>query len=344
MTINACGWKISLAIMIAAFFAQSLLSHSVEESTPRKLKYLDVDFSSTKHKYSEKCVQIDIIDHRIAVKNKELIVSEYGCRGRIGNKIGDIIYIYGGPYQSLGEFPDPNLATFMMAGYDVFVPIYTGSFENTIATKTGLNEENTFGGGELEIAAGEVAATVGWLRNKNAQLGFETILAGESAGGYVAGLACVSKCTDRLLLISPLMQSPMDFWKNYGKRAAKKRDKDYYKYVGRSKDSKKAEESAAMLASIGFYGTKYRNTDIAYFIERMPTNIVKRIFVGDRDPRIGVSNSKKLQKMSGSHNVVLSFFPDKEHRVIQTAPDGGADLIAWLRKEPPTPPPSATPQ
>jgi hypothetical protein len=69
-------------------------SHSVEESTPRKLKYLDVDFSSTKHKYSEKCVQIDIIDHRIAVKNKELIVSEYGCRGRIGNKIGDIIYIW----------------------------------------------------------------------------------------------------------------------------------------------------------------------------------------------------------------------------------------------------------
>jgi hypothetical protein len=110
----------------------------------------------------------------------------------------------------------------MMAGYDVFVPIYTGSFENTIATKTGLNEENTFGGGELEIAAGEVAATVGWLRNKNAQLGFETILAGESAGGYVAGLACVSKCTDRLLLISPLMQFTDGFLEKLRKTRRKK--------------------------------------------------------------------------------------------------------------------------
>ncbi len=153
----------------------------------------------------------------------------------------------------------------------------------TIARTRGLNSATMRGGGELAVAAAQVAMAAQWLTEKNAGTGLKTVLAGESAGGYIAALACHSFCTKNLLLVAPLLQSPAEFWKNFA-RQADKSTTPFYVDNSKGSSSPADAERVAEAAAIGFYGEDYRDMTLLDLLKGVPVTNEQAPFRGRSRP------------------------------------------------------------
>lgn len=319
----------SLAYFVAIAMAALSVGAHVFSSTKSKVEYFtDVEFKSTKHKFLVTCGSVTV-DTVTLNDNKNIIDSDwFRCNNRSNKYRGNVVFVIGGPYATLGKFPDPYVATFMVAGYNVFVPKYSGTLGNTVASISGINANNTSGGGELAKAAEEIALLEKWVDGMDRSS--SNIIAGESAGGYISTLACTVYCMKRLLLISPLMQSPADLWKNYASKHA--RTNIFYSYNNGSNSSNNYNEEAARLASIGFYGGFYQHTPLVSILKNVPLSTKISGFIGDNDPRIGVHNPSGLPAIQHENRVEINFYPDNDHRIIQNSPHGEEALIKWMQK------------
>lgn len=318
-----------LAVCIFAFLTMQTASNIFYDYDKPEMVYNDVRFSSSKHFFKAQCLSLTQSLIHLKREGMTLDVKRYECNGRQPRKLGSAIFVIGGPYQSISPLPDPFISTLMIAGYDVYVPIYSGTFGHTIAQTKGINRETIKGGGELATAAAEVALAAKWLTDNKKESGEKLVMVGESAGGYISSLACQIYCTPNLLLVSPLIQSPEEFWSNYAKTSSDR--KIFYRYSGTIPKNEEEDLDAAKLAAIGFYGLDFRNTRLISLLDEVSPKIKKRIFIGDRDPRIGVIFSKELEKASVRLNAGVSFFPDMRHGLIQSSPHGEEQMIKWLR-------------
>lgn len=290
---------------------------SISQSYTDKKSYNDIYFSGDRHPYTLKCSIINIREVSIKSKGKYLKSDYFDCIDRSEPVLGDIIYVIGGPYQWIGDFPDPNVASFLMAGYNVYVPRYSGTFVNTISRTEGLNSDTVSGDGELGKAAREISLLIRYASKNNKEKGLETLSVGESAGSYILAKACKKNCTERVLFISPLMQSPIDFWKNYAEKAQKKNGPNFV-VEGQSEDP----SEAGRLASIGFYGVGNWDRDLCSILKDIPSNADVRIFYGDKDPRIGIDKVSEISRGCGKIKPAMSSFPDDNHSIIQSSPNG----------------------
>lgn len=326
-----CGISIFFCYLFSsAALAADDFEHGAAISYAERESYLDAEFSSTKHRFSVSCKKIVAYDFEFSgIESRSLSGIYFKCEGRAQKHVGDIIYLVGGPYQWIGEFPDPYIVTMMTAGYDIYVPRYPGTFGNSIAQTSGLNLENVTGGGEITVAAHDVAGLTGYLMTVNADASKATVLFGESSGGYLAAMSCALQCTDNVILLSPLMQSPLDFWNNFAKSADATGDK-FYTVSGSEGDEQTDRQIAAKLAAIGFYGSDHENTTLCHLLATVTAPIQVRIFYGDRDPRIGVNEISNVLAGCGTVRPVVSSYQDDAHAIIQTSEDQEARLIHWL--------------
>lgn len=294
-------------------------------------KFIGLEISSTRHPFHVRCDSIDWDVVSVSIDGVSVDADRFSCRGtEAPPPLGDIVYVIGGPYQSLREFPDPYVVSAVVAGFDIYVPRYSGTFGNSIAVRESLTVENTAGGGELEVAAREVALLSKFLSTYDNGIDRRVILLAESAGSYIAAFSCSDFCPSSIALISPLMQSPIDFWENFGKSAALSGE-EWFKDNGSDPGNGERRLQAARLASIGFYGQRNWTTDLCGAFARSPSPRDVRVFYGDQDPRIGVGKVQELLDGCGVTHFDVSSYPDNRHAVLQTSSNGEFSLICWLK-------------
>lgn len=293
----------------------------------RLAEYADAKLGSSKHGYRADCdaLVVDLVE--FANDNIDVEADRFRCEREGVEPVGSIVYLIGGPYQDLGPFPEPYVASFLMAGYEVFVPRYSGTFSNTIATGRGLDKQVIEGNGELGKAAAEVEMMLRRLDDGKAPV----ILAGVSAGGYLAAYTCAHRkeCTDDILMVSPLMQSPNAFFEGFGDEATGNSARNFIAY-NQSNDAKKIDATGRRATSIGFYGVSNWDTSLCDLLGQMPAGIDVRIFYGDEDPRIGIGEVTDLEAGCGAIEPEMSSYPDASHSIIHGSADGERQMIEWL--------------
>jgi pimeloyl-ACP methyl ester carboxylesterase len=260
-----------------------------------------------------------VVQDEIDINLKTTLKAQFtSCFSSESKPKGIIVYVNGGPGTPPSRPPSYLESYFMLAGYDVVIPIYFGTGARTVLPGAAIRPEDCEKYDDATPAIEDVKQTLRWARKRYGKV----ILSGASAGGYIAAASCRNRCADGLLMIVPIIATPNQLWEEIVKDNPKIIPVESFKpYVkdGIQYDIRNLELPAIQqyrrAVELYFYGTKRRHTSLADLLKRSSKAVPKLIIAGSADDRVGIKHLPEVLAIAPQVNMDVLTFKEMSHNL-----------------------------